>query len=567
MPLFVVTKTSRKFIKPFMLSAALLLLAFGIAVLANPKTTYAATNQDISFEGKIVSSTGTNISDGSYNVEFTIYTGCTNNTGTGCTAAWKEDYLTSNTTYSTTTPVVFTSGTFQVNLGSICAFTGGSCEGNTNTAINWDTSPLYVSINVGTTAACAAGFTSCGGGTGAMTPYILLTSAPYAMDAANADTLGGIASSGFVQLNGTQSGNINIGTGTISSGLINGQTIAGAASFTTSVTSANLIANTGLYTGASVGTERIDASGNLLAIGNITGAGAVTFNSGGATAVNVDTGGGAAINIGATNATSIVIGGNTSATITDKVANSSATAYTLQTAGGTSLLVANTSSSTIYIGGSTAVATPILLVFGQKNATGDPTGVSGAEYYNSTNSRFRCDQGGTWQNCLPTSNASTASQAVAAASTAYLTGSSISIPGGGLHAGTQFIWRLSATKTAAGTAASSILVKYGTTGTTSDATELTFTGPTETAATDTAQITLILTVQSVSSTGTWTGNLSMAHLNASTGFTATTAQWVATVTSSTFNDTTAGAIVGLAATTGTSDAITFQQVQVEAQDL
>jgi hypothetical protein len=225
-PLLANAKISQKFIKPIVFGTVLLLLAISFAVLASPKTTYAATNQDLSFEGKIVSSTGTNITDGSYNVEFTIYTGCTNNTGTGCTAVWKEDYLTSNTTYSTTTPVVFTSGTFQTNLGSICPFTGGGCEGNTNTAINWDTSPLYVSINVGTTTACAAGFTSCGGGTGVMTPYILLTSSPYAMDAENADSLGGIAASSFVQLSpgSQQTGNINI-SGTVTSGAVNGITV------------------------------------------------------------------------------------------------------------------------------------------------------------------------------------------------------------------------------------------------------------------------------------------------------------------------------------------------------
>lgn len=157
---------------------------------------------ELSFEGKIVSNTGTNITDGNYNTEFVIYTGCTNEpaSNAGCTAVWKEDYLTSNTTYASTVPVAFTSGTFQVNLGSICAFSGGSCEGNTNTAINWDTYPLYMSINLGTTSACAVGFASCGGSTGAMNPYILLTASPYAMNAANADSLGGVAASSYAQL-------------------------------------------------------------------------------------------------------------------------------------------------------------------------------------------------------------------------------------------------------------------------------------------------------------------------------------------------------------------------------
>jgi len=45
-------------------------------------------NQEMSFEGKIVTSAGLNIPDGTYNMEFRIYTGCSNEptNSTGCTA-------------------------------------------------------------------------------------------------------------------------------------------------------------------------------------------------------------------------------------------------------------------------------------------------------------------------------------------------------------------------------------------------------------------------------------------------------------------------------------------------
>ena len=36
----------------------------------------AGINQELSFEGKIVNSTGQNIPDGTYNMEYRIYTGC-----------------------------------------------------------------------------------------------------------------------------------------------------------------------------------------------------------------------------------------------------------------------------------------------------------------------------------------------------------------------------------------------------------------------------------------------------------------------------------------------------------
>lgn len=262
----------QKHVKSLALVSLLVFSVMSLVSIVSPKTAFASTgiNQELSFEGKIVSSTGTNITDGNYNTEFVIYTGCTNEptSSAGCTAVWTEDYLTSNTTYASTLPVTFTSGTFQVNLGSICSFSGGSCEGNTNSTVNWDTYPLYVSINVGTTAVCAAGFLSCGGGTGAMNPYILLTSSPYAM---NANELGGISSSGYVQLSpGTQqTGNINV-SGSITSGAVNG----------------------------------VDIGSTI----QPSSAGGLTVSSNGANAVLVDTGGSAALSLGTSHANAVNIG-------------------------------------------------------------------------------------------------------------------------------------------------------------------------------------------------------------------------------------------------------------------
>jgi hypothetical protein len=250
---------SRKTMKLVSSGILFALLVVAAVSVASPKATYASTgiNQELSFEGKIVSSTGTNITDGNYNAEFIIYTGCTNEpaSNAGCTAVWAEDYLTSNSTYASTLPVTFTSGTFQVNLGSICTFSGSSCEGNTNSAINWDTYPLYVSINVGTTAVCAASFSTCGGGTGAMNPYILLTSSPYAM---NSNELGGLASSQFGQL-----------------GL--SQTWTGTNVIQTTATNALQVAN-----GSNVSVLTADTSGKqvLLGQGGTSGAnGQLIFNS------------------------------------------------------------------------------------------------------------------------------------------------------------------------------------------------------------------------------------------------------------------------------------------------
>jgi len=157
-------------------------------------------NQEMSFEGKIVTSSGQNIPDGTYNMEFRIYTGCTNEpTGsTGCTPVWTEDYLNNNSQ-----GVTFTSGTYQVNLGSICAFTTSTCENNSNTAVNWNSYPLYLSLQIGNTSNCSANnpgssaFQADCGGDGVMNPFVLLTSTPYAM---NANAVGGFTASQLGQL-------------------------------------------------------------------------------------------------------------------------------------------------------------------------------------------------------------------------------------------------------------------------------------------------------------------------------------------------------------------------------
>ena len=183
---------------------AVFMAVFFVLSLSLTKHAAASTgiNQDLSFEGKIVTSAGINIPDGTYNMEFKIYdasTGCTPSTGSGCHLSWTEDWLVG----SSEGGITFSSGTFQVNLGATYPFSGGSCtpseSWNTNTALNWNTYPLYLSLQIGNTTTCTISTnfqTNCGGDT-EMKPYILLTSTPYAE---NAGQLGGLASTAFAQL-------------------------------------------------------------------------------------------------------------------------------------------------------------------------------------------------------------------------------------------------------------------------------------------------------------------------------------------------------------------------------
>ena len=159
--------------------------------LLSPNSVAASTgiNPQLSFEGKIVNTNGTNVTNGTYNLEFKIYQDGTN-TGSGSTLKWTEDYL-----VSASQGVVVTNGTFQVNLGSI--------TGTLASSVDWNQSVLWLSMQVGNTSSCtpAGNFTANCGGDGEMTPYISLTATPYAL---NADKLDGINSTAFGQLANNQ---------------------------------------------------------------------------------------------------------------------------------------------------------------------------------------------------------------------------------------------------------------------------------------------------------------------------------------------------------------------------
>lgn len=164
-------------------------------------------------------------------------------------------------------------------------------------------------------------------------------------------------------------------------------------------------------------------------------------------------------------------------------------------------------------------------------------------------------------------NFSTAAQTPAAATRTYLVGSNLSIPTNKMQIGTCFRWVFDMTKTAAGTAASTIDICVGTAGTTADTARVSFTKPAGTAAVDTA----LVTVQAIcrgplSASGVFAGTFQMTHNLAATGHAVIPCVNVTTV-SGAFDVTTANLIVGLCITTGAADAITIQCVTAESWNL
>jgi hypothetical protein len=106
----------------------------------------------------------------------------------------------------------------------------------------------------------------------------------------------------------------------------------------------------------------------------------------------------------------------------------------------------------------------------------------------------------------------------------------------------------------------------GAAGTTADTSRLAFTTGTATAAIDQGQISITVTVRSVSATGTVQGLFALQHELAATGL-HNKASRIHLVTSATFATNAAGLIVGLSCTTAASTVLTFQQVAGEARNL
>lgn len=233
----------------------------GVAITSPGKASAAAgINQQMAFQGKVVLANGTNVANGTYNVEFKIYNGGTS-TGGG-TQQWSEDYLIGGTG-----GVTVSNGVFSVNLGAANPF---------GSNVNWNSDTLWLSLQVGNTGGCTVTTTfqaNCGGD-GEMTPYIRLTAVPYAF---NALQLGGVAASGYAQLagintwssansfNGALNANGGLGIAGLETQSYGSATSASASSKTVTNTNTSATASTvnGLNI-ALIGTANANAGGNIL---------------------------------------------------------------------------------------------------------------------------------------------------------------------------------------------------------------------------------------------------------------------------------------------------------------
>ncbi len=161
---------------------AFLLIFTVLAVSSRP--TNAAINEQINYQGRLLTSTGAVVADGDYNMRFKVYEGgdgCVGGGSSPCsgTLVWTEEWKQSNR-------VRVANGYFSVYLGSLEAF------GN---SVDWNESSLWLSIDIGGTANTASPTYD-----GEMLPFRRFGAVPQAFQAANSTLLNGLQSTAFVQL-------------------------------------------------------------------------------------------------------------------------------------------------------------------------------------------------------------------------------------------------------------------------------------------------------------------------------------------------------------------------------
>lgn len=153
--------------------ASVVLAGFGVL---SPALAATGINEQISFQGKVVNSDGTNVTNGSYTFVFRLY-----DVDTGGTHIWTESKS-----------LTVTDGIFQTNLGDTTTLPG---------SVDFNTDNIYLGINFNSD--------------GEMSPRVRFTAAPYALNAAK---VGGLT--------------VTDTTGTLT--IPNSETISFGGSFTTS---------------------------------------------------------------------------------------------------------------------------------------------------------------------------------------------------------------------------------------------------------------------------------------------------------------------------------------------
>lgn len=154
------------------------------------------------------------------------------------------------------------------------------------------------------------------------------------------------------------------------------------------------------------------------------------------------------------------------------------------------------------------------------------------------------------------------------AADSYLSGSAIAIPAGSLRAGSRYNLVFDVSKTAAGTAAPLLTLRFGATGSLADAALGQLSFPLQTAAADDGRFTIEVTFRSVGAGTAAVAQMvgSLLHTLPATGLSTGNAP-LRRVTSPGFDSTLAGAVIGVSVNGGLSAAWTVSLVQASLENL
>lgn len=192
-----------------------------------------------------------------------------------------------------------------------------------------------------------------------------------------------------------------------------------------------------------------------------------------------------------------------------------------------------------------------------------PSTGQGVLYFDSVSKKLTTkNDAGVVDTLDDVATASTANQTGFAADT-YVAGTALTLPPGLARVGTSYYATFDMVKTAAGSAAATVIVRFGTGGTTADAAILTFTWGAGTAAVDTGVFEVWCHWRTVGASSVLVGMCACSHALASTGLISTGASGsgLLLATSAAFNSTVANSIIGVSFNGGASFAGTNTVVQ------
>ncbi len=310
-------------------------------------TARAATgiNEQFNYQGRLLTSAGAVVPDGTYNMEFKITEGgdgCNPTSGTfpcSGTVKWTE-------TRTSTDKVTVRNGYFSVNLGSVTPF---------GSSVDWNQDNLWLSVNIGGTGSPSWD--------GEMKPLKRLGASPYAL---NSKTLGGLLSSDYLKL----AQGVQADATTLSSVFVNKTGASGnILQLQKNGSDVFVVGNGGGLTfGAGLG---IDAASGTLTIGDSTASSVSICNSATCDTVSIGTNGDVdTINIGDQNDTTRVIGtfdvGNTPGGSTINIGTRVGADPDLISVGSSNdtLTLTGSSSSTIVWNGTTITAAELNILDG-----------------------------------------------------------------------------------------------------------------------------------------------------------------------------------------------------------